>query len=175
NGSAANGAAPASPNPARSSTRIDECVFGDYTGPVVPGNAQNSQTEQDWLFDVQPLKYYGHPNPTRYEWVMNGGNPTSGVDNFEVPQYPVGTQPDRNYGGVAFDFGQNYSPDGAIQYHGNAFGGALDGKLLITRYSGGGDIITLGLDGSGNVSSAETGISGFRGFVDPVDITEDTS
>src|SRR3954454_12106050 len=27
---------------------------------------------------------------------------------------------------------------------------------------------------SGAVTSAETGISGFRGFVDPVDITEDT-
>src|SRR5207248_8683285 len=140
NGSAANGAAPASPNPARSSTRIDECVFGDYTGPVVPGISQVTQTEHDWLFDVHALKYYGHPNPSRYEWVLNGGNPTSGVDPYELPQYPVGTQPDRNYRGPAFDFGQNYSPDGVIEYNGNAFNGALNGKILVCRYSGGDDI-----------------------------------
>src|SRR5205823_6191429 len=47
NGSAANGATPASPNPAYSSTRIDEGVFGDYDGPVVPGISQVTQTEHD--------------------------------------------------------------------------------------------------------------------------------
>jgi len=174
NGSAANGATPASPSPAISSTRIDQGIHGDYNGPVVPGIAQVTQTEHDWLFDVAQNGYYGHPNPKRFEWVLNGGNPTSGVDNYEVPQYPVGTQPDRNYRGVAFDFGQNYSPNGVIQYSGGAFGGALDGKILIVRYSGGDDIITLAPAGDGSIASAQTGIAGFKGFIDPVDLTEDT-
>jgi hypothetical protein len=174
NGSAANGAAPASPNPAYSNTRIDQGIYGDYNGPVVPGISQVTQTEHDWLFDVEQNGYYGHPNPKRYEWVLNGGNPTGGVDDYEVPQYPVGTQPDRNYRGVAFDFGQNYSPNGVIQYQGSAFGGALQGKILIVRYSGGDDIITLTPAGDGSITSAQTGISGFKGFVDPVDLTEDT-
>lgn len=173
NGSAANGATPASPNPINSSTRIDQDVYGNYT-TVTPGIAKNTQTEHDWLFDVKQNKYYGHPNPTRDEYTLNGGNPTSGVDPFEVPLYPVGTQPDRNYGGVAFDFFENYSPNGVIQYHGNAFGGALDGKLLIVRYSGGDDIIVLKPNADGSIDpAAQTGISGARGFTDPVDLIED--
>src|SRR5690242_21722169 len=62
NGSASGGNMPASPNPAFSNSRIDEGVYGDYNGPVVPGIVNNTQTEHDWLFDVKPLKYYGHPN-----------------------------------------------------------------------------------------------------------------
>jgi hypothetical protein len=174
-GGKANGAAPASPNPAQSSSRIDETKNGDYNGPVVPGISQIATTEPDSLFDIQSLTYYGHPNPTRYEWVLDGGNPTSGADLNEVSQYPVGTQPDRNYGGIAFSFGPNESPAGAIEYHGSAFGGALDGKLLVTQSSGGDDIIALGTDGSGNVVSSTTDIAGFNGFVNPVDLTEDTN
>lgn len=173
NGSAANGATPASPSNPFSSNRIDQPIYGNYTGPVVPGIAQNTQTEHDWLFNVDYRGYYGHPNPSRYEWVLNGGNPTSGVDPYQVPQYPVGTQPDRNYRGVAFDFGQNYSPNGVIEYTGGAFGGALTGKILIARYSGGDDIIMLTPDANGNIVAAETGIAGFKGFVDPLDLVED--
>ena len=88
NGSAAGGNTPASPNPAFSNDRIDEAVFGDYNGPVVPGITDNTQTEHDWLDDIKPGKYYGHPNPSRDEWVMNGGNPTSGDDPIRSPAIP---------------------------------------------------------------------------------------
>jgi regulation of enolase protein 1 (concanavalin A-like superfamily) len=176
NGSAAGGNTPASPNPAFSNSRIDEAVYGDYTGPVVPGITNNQQTEDDWLDDIKAGKYYGHPNPTRYEWVMNGGNPTSGTDPFEVPQYPVGTQPDRNYQPPVFDYGQNVSPDGMIQYSGNAFGGALNGKIMVVRYSGGDDIEVLTPNADGSIApGAQTGITGAKGFDDPVDLTEDNS
>jgi regulation of enolase protein 1 (concanavalin A-like superfamily)/fibronectin type 3 domain-containing protein len=175
NGSASGGATPASPNPAYSNSRIDQSIFGDYTGPVAPGIAKVTETEHDWLFAVSQNGYYGHPNPSRYEWVMNGGNPTSGADLYEVSQYPVGTQPDRNYRGVAFDFGQNYSPNGVIEYTGSAFNNGLKGKLLVVRYSGGDDIMVLTPDSNGNIVSAETGIAGFKGFVDPVDLTQDSS
>ena len=62
-GGEANGAAPASPNPAHSTARIDEGANGDYNGPVVPGISQVTTTGPDSLFDIQSLTYYGHPNP----------------------------------------------------------------------------------------------------------------
>ncbi|HMO25115.1 MAG TPA: choice-of-anchor D domain-containing protein, partial [Tepidisphaeraceae bacterium] len=173
NGSAANGNTPASPNPAVSSNRIDQSIFGTYSGPVVPGINKVTATQNDFLFKVEPLGYYGHPNPTRFEWVMNGGNPTSGVDLAEVAQYPVGTQPDRNYRGFAYDFGRNYSPNGVIEFKGNAFGGALDGKILVVRYSGGDDIIVMEPGANGDIVASQTGILGFSGFADPLDLIQD--
>lgn len=42
-------------------------------------------------------KYYGHPNPSRNEWVLLGGNPTDGIDPWEVASLPVGTQPEASF------------------------------------------------------------------------------
>jgi len=42
-------------------------------------------------------KYYGHPNPSRGEHVLLGGNPTPGKDPWEVPVYPPGVKPDKNF------------------------------------------------------------------------------
>src|SRR3712207_7291085 len=39
-------------------------------------------------------------------------------------------------------------------YQGGAFNGALDGKLLVTRYSGGADIMVLTLGADGKVTEA---------------------
>jgi hypothetical protein len=107
--------------------------------------------------------------------VLNGGNPTSGVDTSQVDAYSVGTLPDRNWRGAAFDFGQHYSPDGIIEYKSNVFGGALTGKLLVVRYSGGDDIIVLTPGVNGDIINSQTGIVGFTGFTDPLDITENTA
>ena len=41
-------------------------------------------------FDVKKGKYYGHPNPERCEWVLNGGNPTTGVDLLEDERVVLG-------------------------------------------------------------------------------------
>ena len=132
--------------------------------PVIPGRDPRSrllvegQTQDDFLFRVVKNGYYGHPNPTRCEWVLNGGNPTSGADTAEVPQYPAGTQPDRNWRGAAYDFGLHYSPDGAVEYKGNAFGGLLNGQILVARYSAGDDIIALMPGGTSlNITGATTG------------------
>jgi fibronectin type 3 domain-containing protein len=166
NGSAANGATPASPD------------------GTVKGISPVTQTEDDFFYDIKQGKYYGHPNPTRGEYVQDGGNPTTGVDNIlangnyteEFTQYPVGTKPDSDYEGAIWDYGKNYSPNGMIEYKGNAFGGALDGKILVVRYSGGDDIIVLSPNADGSkITSAQTGIAGFTQFVDPLDITEDTN
>ena len=78
--------------------------------------------------------------------------------------------PDRNCAGSAYDFGLNRSPDGIIEYKYGGFGGALDGKLLVARFSSGDDIIVLdpGLDG--NIIGPNDTIASFDGFDDPLDM-----
>ena len=175
NGSAPGGSTPASPAslPAACLTRIDSGMNGPYTGPQVPGLSNVAEVQNDFLFRVVQNGYYGHPNPQRCEWVMNGGNPTAGTDPAQVTAYPVGTQPDRNWRGAAFDFGRHRSPDGVIEYRQDTFGGALQGKLLVVRYSQGDDIIALTPGGPDmDIVDSQTGIEGFTGFADPLDLVE---
>lgn len=166
NGSAAGGNTPDNP-----ATTVNETLT-------------NVATQNDYLYKI-PLDgggYYGHPNPKRNEYILNGGNPTSAVDPAEVVKpfpnsryagYSVGIQPDPNYQGFAYDFGRNRSPNGVIEYKSDKFGGALKNKLLVVEYSGGDDILALdpGDDGNiprGNVSKV------FSGLTDPLDLIEDT-
>ena len=93
------------------------------SGPGVSALTNVSQVESDYLYSIVQGGYYGHPNPTRQQYVLGGGNPTAGVDPAEVTAYPVGTQPETNYHPPVFDFGLHRSPDGIMQYTGNAFGG----------------------------------------------------
>jgi glucose/arabinose dehydrogenase len=174
NGSTSGGSTPATPNPFDPpyAPRVDESTAGPYAGPEVPALTSVRQVMNDYLFRVEQGRYYGHPNPTRNEYVLNGGNPTAGADPAQVDAYPVGTLPDRNWRGAAFDFGQHYSADGIIEYTSDTFGGALSGKLLVVRYSAGDDIIVLSPDPNGDIVDAQTGIEGFTGFRDPIDLTE---
>lgn len=169
NGSRAGGNTPGTPTPLpRSCSRRPD---GLYTSPTVPAVRNVSTAQPDFLFRVVKTGYYGHPNPRRCEWILNGGNPSSSKDAVEVPQYPTGTLPDRNWRGAAFDFGLHRSADGVVEYTSGAFGGELRGKLLVTRYAADDDIIALALGADGKAS--EVGISGLTGFRDPLDITED--
>ena len=170
NGSAAGGNTPASVN---GTLRPDGTT---YNGPSVPALSNVQQTQKDWLFRIVKGGYYGHPNPLRGEYVMNGGNPTSPIDPAQVKDYPLGTAPDVNYRGYSYDFQTNASPNGTIEYKSNTFNGALKGKLLVVRYSQHDDIITLTPGGPNNdIISATEGyaIQGFSGFNDPLELTED--
>ena len=70
-------------------------------------------------------------------------------------------------------FGRSVSPNGMIEYrNGEAFGGALRGKILVTRYSGGDDILVLAPAPGGGIAETVSGIDGFRQFIDPLDLTE---
>ena len=171
NGSAAGGNTPSSK---KGVLRLDGTT---YNGPSVPALTGVNQTEKDFLFRVVKGGYYGHPNPLRGEFVMNGGNPTLGMDLSEVSRYPVGTLPDKNWRGFSYDFHANTSPNGAIEYKSNTFNGALKGRLLVVRYSQHDDIMTLtpGIDGNDIINATEGySIKGFSGFVDPIDLVEDT-
>ena len=136
-------------------------------------------TQNDYLFKVVQDGYYGSPNPKRNQYILNGGNPTGGVDPAEVVAkdgyagYPVGTQPDPNYKGFAYDFGRNRSPNGVIEYKSNTFGGALKNKLLVVEYSGGDDILALGPGTDGNIPRGNV-TQVISSLINPLDLIEDT-
>ena len=101
-----------------------------------------------------------------------GGNPTAGTDPFEMAVHPVGTAPDplMDLAGT-YDAGPHASANGATGYR----GGALDGKLLVVRYSSGQDIETFDVAANGTLSNRTTGITGLTGFSQPLDVTQDTA
>ncbi|WP_221392039.1 Ig-like domain-containing protein [Dyadobacter sp. NIV53] len=172
NGSAAGGNTPASV----AGTRRPDGTF--YNGPSIPATT-GVQVQNDWLFRIKPNGYYGHPNPLRGEYIVNRGN----KDNVK---YPTTVSADQNYQGAAFNFDLNRSPNGAIEYKSSAFNGALKGKLLVCRFSGGGDIIVLepgslvkgSTDSLYDIKKSYTGagtsgLVGMSGFINPLDVVED--
>ena len=162
---------------------------GGYNGPVLDSEndvngeyIKTSQTDgwkvaeqvqNDFLFRVEEGGYYGHPNPKRCEWILNGGGTSN--DASKVNIYKSNTRPDPNYKGFAYDFEKNKSPNGVIEYVSNTLGGALKGKLLVARYSNEDDIIVLDPSGSNNDISGEEAPDDLDNFSDPIDLVEDTT
>lgn len=176
NGSGSAGYVPGTPDPLPLACehRLDVDLYGPYTGPQVPAR-ENLPSQPDYLMNVVQGGYYGHPNPTRCEWVAYGGNPTAGPDPGQTgDHYPVGTLPDRNWRRFAYDFGDHRSANGIIEYQSDAFNGQLQGKLLVVRYASGQDILILEPDASGNIIGAREGIPGLTYLRAPLDLTEDT-
>ncbi|MDX6245078.1 MAG: hypothetical protein QOE76_2801, partial [Frankiales bacterium] len=115
-----------------------------------PPPATNVQAYTDYFTRISAGKYYGHPNPAQSYYTLNGGNPTAQGDPYEVTEYPVGVLPDPNWTAPDFAMGVHRSPDGAVEYtNGTAFSGALKGKILVSEYSNGDDLVAVNLDGSG--------------------------
>ena len=170
NGSAAGGNTPATPNPVTCTNRLD----GRTSVPSAPALTNVSWTEPDFLFRIDQGGYYGHPNPTRCEYSLDGGNVGSSPVNLRVPDYPVGTLPDPNYRLPAFVFPDHTSADGVIEYI--RPGSSLNGSLLVTRYSSGNDIVALPVNGDGSVGALQDGIGGLTNFKpNPLNLTEDTT
>lgn len=174
NGSAAGGNSPAYSNNTSCSPRFNGQNYNGSTSvPALTGVS----TQKDYLFRVVQGKYYGHPNPSRCEWVLNGGHSNSTTPTGTViNEYPLGTNPDPNYAGISWDMGYNKSPNGTIEYRGAAFNGALLGKLMVVRYSGNNDILVLTPGGATkDIIAEEEAIAGFTGFNNPLDLVEDTT
>ena len=155
--------------------RLDQLT----TLPEIPA-MRGGETQKDWLFNSRGGSYHGHPNPYRGEFVLNnGGKPYSGVpgqllNNYvDVAKYPNTVGPDPNYRQPAYDFDKNKSPNGVIEFKSNAFEGRLKQLLLVTRFSGQDDIITLNPTANGPIQEVYTDIPGLRAFDDPLDIVED--
>ncbi|MEE8603134.1 putative Ig domain-containing protein [Euzebya tangerina] len=148
---------------------------GGYTGGDVTAHT-GLPTQLDYIFTVEEGGYYGHPNPTRCEWVMNNGSDSlNGTGNF----YPAGTDADPNYdldGAYSLDF--NKSPNGVIEYTSETFGGALQGRVMIVRFSNNDDILTMQVAPDGTILGEQAGttIGGFSGgYADPLEVIEDTT
>ncbi len=139
-------------------------------GPHSPAIDDIKETTDDLLLKVVKGGYYGHPNEKHNQFVLMGGNPTTQPDPQEIKEYPVGTMPEPNFTPPAYDFGKSVSPNGLCEY----IGGPLDGKILVTRFSGGKDIVVLSPGADGNIAEAIIGIDGFTHFSDPLDLIEDT-
>ncbi|MEL7238612.1 MAG: hypothetical protein AAGK78_07095, partial [Planctomycetota bacterium] len=131
-------------------------------------------TTDDVLADVTTAgTYHGHPNPVRDEYVLMGGNPTDGLDAFEVAAYGVGTEPEAHWQQPAWSFGKGFSVNGLAESKAGAFGGKLLGHLFATRFSAGDDVIVLQLDKAGRVVGQTTGVPGLTGLGSPLSILED--
>ena len=97
NGSAAGGNTPATPTPLPAAARTASTAGRTAPTPARRCRASTPSASRTTSSSGSSAGgYYGHPNPVRCEWVLNGGNPTSGTDTAQVTAYPVGTQPDRN-------------------------------------------------------------------------------
>lgn len=177
NGTAGGSYTPAS-DPYLGVRRPDGKLFNYLDFPYAPRTEAN-ENQKDWLFRIVKGGYYGHPNPYRGEFVMNHGGMTyNGIsgqfeDHIDVAKYPSTIGPDPNYREPVYDFGFNKSPNGIIEFKSNAFGNALKGYLMVTRFANGDDIMLLKVGPSGEIENAYTNISGLSALNDPLDIVED--
>jgi glucose/arabinose dehydrogenase len=151
---------------------VNESASGN--APAGPGGSppalQALPAGRDFLAKIIAGGYYGHPNPSRGQYVLNGGNPTSGTDPFEVPQYPVGQLPDPNWTQPMLDLGLHRSADGITEYRSDAFGDALKGKLLMVEYSAGDDLVYVSPDNPG-AGTTQLAV----GLDNPLDVTSDVA
>jgi glucose/arabinose dehydrogenase len=97
----------------------------------------NSVFPDEHLVRIVEGGYYGHPNPSRNQCVLLGGNPTAAVDSWEVPEYPVGVEPEPNFNPAYLIFNlkqiNGTSANGCTEY---TLPGPLQGRLLICFYEG---------------------------------------
>ena len=176
NGGAQGGAAPSTPTRGDGGLGdVPRRIDGPYRGSAIPAIDEVKETQPDLFIDIARGGYYGHPNETRGEYVLFGGNPDGGVDRYQCHDYPKGVMPDANWRPPMWSLGYSYSCNGLIEYKSNAFGGALKGKILTTRYSSGKDILVLGLDSAGHVNEDLSGFDGMSKFIDPLDLVEDVN
>jgi len=162
---------------------------GSAAGGNVPDNPNTAQNEglnsvplqPDLLLRVEQGGYYGHPNALHDHFVLNGGNPTAGVDPFEVAGpsgYAVGVQPDAAWDPDAlYSLGNSRSPNGVIEYHSDVWGDRLQNAIIFTEYSGGNDLRAVLLDDDKSVI-ADFVLRDFNGkpinhYLNPLDLVAD--
>ncbi|WP_380052068.1 carbohydrate-binding protein [Falsihalocynthiibacter sp. SS001] len=157
--------------------------------PDDPNTAINEELsgldkQYDYFFTIEEGGYYGHPNPLLDNYVVNGGNPTSGSDpnSANTPdggnEYAVGVQPDEDYDlEGAYSLGFNKSPNGATEYTGSAFGSNLQGAVLFAQFSQGDNVRVINVDPiTGEITGDDVlrrvDGSEINEYIDPLDIIE---
>jgi glucose/arabinose dehydrogenase len=119
--------------------------------PAAPGvPSLRSVFPDEDLVRVVEGGYYGHPNASRKQFVLLGGNPTAGPDPWEVPEYPVGVKPDPKFDPANLIFNvrtlDGTSPDGCAEH---TPPGPLHGRLLICFYEGAHTVHTFAFNPAG--------------------------
>jgi glucose/arabinose dehydrogenase len=120
--------------------------------------------------------YYGHPNPSRKEYVLMGGNPTAGVDPWEVPEYPVGVKPEPSFNPANLIFNlksiNGTSANGCCEY---TLPGPLKGRLLVCLYEGTHTLHTFAFDERGTAVTDNRPLLAENNesltFTQPLDVT----
>lgn len=123
-------------------------------------------------------KYYGHPNPTRNEWVLLGGNPTSQIDPWEVLELPVGTKPEPNFDASLLirDLERDKGPsaDGVCEW---TSAGPLQARLMFCFYTATRGIHTYQVSNDGTSVSDHQPLVGSSNrllrFGAPLDVVHD--
>jgi len=160
---------------------INQADTPDATTPACDGAAAINSFPPEVLARVLENKYYGHPNPTRFECVLNGGNPTAGPDPWEVPEYPVGTPSNGDFDPALFYnvlTSGGISPNGIAEY---TAPGPLQGRLLMAYFGpfsgavpNANRIQTFSLDAGGIVTGDAPLLDDTNApltFLNPLDIT----
>ncbi len=178
NGTAGNAIAPATPATLPGSCGSRLVDGGPYTGsPSVPG-VDRLPLQPDLAARIEAGGYYGNPNPSRCEWVINGGNPTGQQDLLEVVAtgdyngYPQGPWPDPNWRSARIHpLGNNLSPNGMIEYDRDQ-DAELDGTLMVAAFSNCNCILVLSRDAVGDVSGQTILDVGSYVLENPLDLAQ---
>jgi glucose/arabinose dehydrogenase len=141
--------------------------------PGVP--ALHSVFPDEDLVRIVEGGYYGHPNPSRNQYVLLGGNPTAGIDPWEVPEYPVGVQPEPSFNPDNLIFNlksiDGTSANGCTEY---TLPGPLQGRLLICFYEGTHTVHTFAFNKSGTAVTDNRPLLTEQGesltFTQPLDV-----
>lgn len=148
--------------------------------PQIPGDqnqlVRKTTPDHESLYILKRGAHYGFPNPSRSQFILSGGNPTAGIDPFEIVDYPVGTQPDQGFDSeLMFPIWQwgGTSPNGMIEYR-PRFPHPLTGSLMCCFYSAG-DIAVMmpGTDGMPVAIETLRSTKGKLRFHGPLDLTQD--
>ncbi len=143
------------------------------SGPGVP--SLHAVFPDEPLVRIVEGGYYGHPNPSRNQIVLMGGNPTAGVDPWEMTEYPVGVQPDPafNASNLIFNLAKinGTSANGCCEY---ALPGPLNGRLLICFFEGTHTIHTFAFNPGGTAVTDQRPLLGGDNtpllFTNPLDV-----
>ena len=159
----------------------------DDPSTAISEQVGNLDKQFDYLFQVQEGGYYGHPNSLLEHYVVNGG--AGGPDNIygsdnaantndNGNEYAAGVVRDDDYDiDGAYSLGFNQSPNGAIEYTGDAFGPNLKGALLFAQFSTGDNVRVINVDPvTGRVTGDDVlrrpGGDVIDDYIDPLDIIQ---
>ncbi len=142
--------------------------YAEYDGPKnIPAIDNYAYSMPDFMYRIEKGRYYGHPNPIRAEYVLNRGDEDVNHSSYR------GIKPGPNYHQPIHDFGLHASPNGIVEYKNDAFGGKLQGMMLVTRYNMYHDLFLMepSPDGKGIKRTFDGEHLGLSEFHEPLDVT----